>query len=218
MLREITREGKGRGGATKCQDCGNQAKKGCEFIRCRTCCNNKGFRCQTHISSTWVRTSRRRPLHQPQPQTLAQNNNPSPGLEELNKLPAVMSSTAVFRCVRVRSEDDTVDEYAYQTSVNVGGRVFSGVLYDQGPGSFYYNNVVGQSSKGPLNLIHNHPQNQHDHFVGSSMMQSHDDAPTVRPPLIMPPSSADHFSSSSYPLSLGTFRPAISYFPQPKTS
>ncbi|KAK4284772.1 hypothetical protein QN277_001555 [Acacia crassicarpa] len=214
-------EGKGRE-VNKCQDCGNQAKKGCEFMRCRSCCNNKGFRCQTHINSTWAPNSRRRHFH---PQTLTHSNNPSPGIEERNKLPAAMSSAAEFRCVRVRSEDDTVDEYAYQTSVNIGGRVFSGVLYDQGPESlFSYNNynVGGQtSSKAPLNLIHH----QHgDHFMDTSMIQSHavaDAATSTVPPLMIPQlaSSAEQFSSSpSYPLSLGTFRPPVSYFTQPKNS
>ena len=30
---------------------------------------------------------------------------------------------------------EAVDEYAYQTSVKIGGRVFRGILYDQGPES-----------------------------------------------------------------------------------
>lgn len=142
------------------------------------------------------------------------------GLEELNKLPAAMSSPAMFRCVRVRSEDDKVDEYAYQTSVNIGGREFSGVLYDQGPENFFchHNNVnVGQSSKGPLNLIphHAHDDDQHYHLMDTSMIQSHeDDAATtnnVSPLVISHSSSVEHFPSSlSYPLSLGTFRPPLS--------
>lgn len=180
-------------------------------MRCRTCCNNKAFSCQTHINTTWVPICRRRHLHQPHHQTPS-HNSPPLGLEEWNKLPAVMSSKAVFRCVWVRSGDGTVDEYAYQTCVSIGGRVFSGVLYDQGRQSFDYNNV-GQSSKDPLNLNHHSHDDQNHHFIRSttSMIQSHE-AATV------PPSSAEHFSSSSYPLSLATFRPAISYFTPPKTS
>lgn len=53
--------------------------------------------------------------------------------------------------------DDAVDQYAYQTAVNIGGHVFKGILYDQGPDS---NNdyIVGESSTAvagaqPLNLI-----------------------------------------------------------------
>ncbi|PWZ11917.1 Protein SHORT INTERNODES [Zea mays] len=51
--------GSGSGGAT-CQDCGNQAKKGCAHSRCRTCCNSRGFECDTHVRSTWVPAARRR--------------------------------------------------------------------------------------------------------------------------------------------------------------
>lgn len=46
--------------ATACQDCGNQAKKDCEFQRCRTCCKSKGYDCLTHVKSTWVSVARRR--------------------------------------------------------------------------------------------------------------------------------------------------------------
>ncbi|KAG4909616.1 hypothetical protein JHK87_055732 [Glycine soja] len=47
------------GGGISCQDCGNQAKKDCPHMRCRTCCKSRGFDCQTHIKSTWVPASRR---------------------------------------------------------------------------------------------------------------------------------------------------------------
>lgn len=52
------------GGSSRCQDCGNQAKKDCEHFRCRTCCKSRGFQCQTHVSSTWIPVSRRRQRHQ----------------------------------------------------------------------------------------------------------------------------------------------------------
>lgn len=51
--------GSGSGAAT-CHDCGNQAKKGCAHNRCRTCCNSRGFECDTHVRSTWVPAARRR--------------------------------------------------------------------------------------------------------------------------------------------------------------
>ncbi|RCV17926.1 hypothetical protein SETIT_3G259600v2 [Setaria italica] len=51
--------GSGSGAAT-CHDCGNQAKKGCAHNRCRTCCNSRGFECETHVRSTWVPAARRR--------------------------------------------------------------------------------------------------------------------------------------------------------------
>lgn len=54
--------------------------------------------------------------------------------------------------------DDTDEEFAYQTAVNIGGHVFRGILYDQGPESRF--SSAGESSSGggggshqPLNLI-----------------------------------------------------------------
>ncbi|KAF8765781.1 hypothetical protein HU200_008290 [Digitaria exilis] len=52
--------GSGSGAAATCHDCGNQAKKGCVHNRCRTCCNSRGFDCETHVRSTWVPAARRR--------------------------------------------------------------------------------------------------------------------------------------------------------------
>ncbi|KAF0903699.1 hypothetical protein E2562_029071 [Oryza meyeriana var. granulata] len=45
--------GGGRAG-TSCQDCGNNAKKDCSHLRCRTCCRSRGFSCPTHVKSTWL--------------------------------------------------------------------------------------------------------------------------------------------------------------------
>lgn len=52
--------GGGGGGGNSCQDCGNQAKKDCAHMRCRTCCKSRGFQCQTHVKSTWVPATKRR--------------------------------------------------------------------------------------------------------------------------------------------------------------
>ncbi|KAF9682239.1 hypothetical protein SADUNF_Sadunf05G0088200 [Salix dunnii] len=57
MMRSV---GSGVGGSISCQDCGNQAKKDCLHMRCRTCCKSRGFECQTHVKSTWVPASKRR--------------------------------------------------------------------------------------------------------------------------------------------------------------
>lgn len=43
-----------------CQDCGNRAKRDCNYKRCRTCCKGRGFDCTTHVKSTWVPASLRR--------------------------------------------------------------------------------------------------------------------------------------------------------------
>ncbi|XP_076940677.1 protein SHI RELATED SEQUENCE 7-like [Bidens hawaiensis] len=54
------------GNGINCQDCGNQAKKDCQHMRCRTCCRSRGFQCQTHVKSTWVPAAKRRERHQQQ--------------------------------------------------------------------------------------------------------------------------------------------------------
>nr|XP_043608495.1 protein EXPRESSION OF TERPENOIDS 1-like [Erigeron canadensis] len=64
----------GGGGGVNCQDCGNQAKKDCQHMRCRTCCKNRGFLCQTHVKSTWVPASKRRERQQ-QLMSLASQQN-----------------------------------------------------------------------------------------------------------------------------------------------
>ncbi|KAG8656642.1 protein SHI RELATED SEQUENCE 6 isoform X2 [Manihot esculenta] len=46
-----------------CRDCGNRAKKECEYRRCRTCCKSRGYDCAPHIKSTWVPAARRRGRH-----------------------------------------------------------------------------------------------------------------------------------------------------------
>lgn len=56
--------GGGGGGGISCQDCGNQAKKDCSHMRCRTCCKSRGFQCQTHVKSTWVPAAKRREKQQ----------------------------------------------------------------------------------------------------------------------------------------------------------
>ncbi|XP_042403744.1 protein EXPRESSION OF TERPENOIDS 1-like isoform X2 [Zingiber officinale] len=52
------------GGGMSCQDCGNQAKKDCAHLRCRTCCKSRGFPCPTHVKSTWVSAAKRRERQQ----------------------------------------------------------------------------------------------------------------------------------------------------------
>ena len=67
MMRSSSSGGGGGGGGIggiSCQDCGNQAKKDCIHMRCRTCCKSRGFDCQTHVKSTWVPASKRRERQQ----------------------------------------------------------------------------------------------------------------------------------------------------------
>ncbi|KAF8050814.1 hypothetical protein N665_1869s0003 [Sinapis alba] len=188
-----------RQGNMNCQDCGNQAKKDCPHMRCRTCCKSRGFHCQTHVKSTWVPAAKRR---EKQAQLAAlpakrsrepssgggddddgdnddddddENggqgggggsalacirvvNSSSSGLVS-NHLPPEISSPAIFRCIRVSSIDDDEEEYAYQTVVNIGGHVFKGILYDQGPSDHPYSSnhaaaaAAAEASQHHINLL-----------------------------------------------------------------
>lgn len=60
----VMRSGSIGSSGMNCQDCGNQAKKDCAHLRCRTCCKSRGFQCQTHVKSTWVPAAKRRERQQ----------------------------------------------------------------------------------------------------------------------------------------------------------
>ncbi|GAB4839458.1 hypothetical protein Ancab_028980 [Ancistrocladus abbreviatus] len=67
----------GLGGGMNCQDCGNQAKKDCVHLRCRTCCKSRGFDCPTHVKSTWVPAAKRRERQQQLAAAMQQQQQPS---------------------------------------------------------------------------------------------------------------------------------------------
>lgn len=143
----------------KCQDCGNQAKKDCAYSRCRSCCKNKGFNCHTHIRSTWIPADRRRHrMDHPSDQHHLHEHKRHKQINTISssdefKFPAVTSSMTTLTCVQVRSMDETVNETAYQTSVEIGGHVFSGILYDQGPDEQSFNNIHPLDQQQNLNLF-----------------------------------------------------------------
>jgi LRP1 type putative zinc finger protein len=272
----MMRRGRGVMGSSRCQDCGNQAKKDCVYMRCRTCCKNKGFRCETHVKSTWVPLYRRRQRqqllaavlpqnlqgHNPKRHTqipssgtvshtsksfafaqcdfmgtlkfpfslvallLESNSNkhisieegrPRPpylslhllllhysycwvfiylfiysGSKDQANLPAEVHSMATFCCIRVSSMGDAVDEYAYQTSVNIGGHVFRGILYDQGPESRY--STAGEGSSLAL---------EQPNLATASTTNS-----ANAEPLILASSSPFHFNA---------FMPGKQFLPRPKS-
>ncbi|PKA53479.1 hypothetical protein AXF42_Ash020902 [Apostasia shenzhenica] len=180
---------RGSVGGMSCQDCGNQAKKDCVHMRCRTCCKSRGFQCPTHVKSTWVPASKRRERQQQLASAAASLQHPqqhqaspthhraggsavaigvgeaskrprevsssrllttattSGGAEKALSFPAEVSSPAVFRCVRVSPMDEAAGQMAYQTAVSIGGHVFKGILYDQGPE--YLQHPAGESSSSP---------------------------------------------------------------------
>ncbi|XAR64160.1 hypothetical protein NMG60_11024401 [Bertholletia excelsa] len=216
--RSMMRQG---GGGVNCQDCGNQAKKDCVHLRCRTCCKSRGFQCDTHVKSTWVPAARRRErqqqvaiVHQqqqrlqhpdqpPRQQQLMslRGENPKRQREhtglEMTHFPAEVSSPAVFRCVRVSSMDDADEQYAYQTAVNIGGHLFKGILYDQGAESHYggrESSSAGGSGGGqPFNLI---------------------TAPTTAATTSNP--AVTMLDPSLYPAPLSAFMAGTQFFPPPR--
>ncbi|KAK2392598.1 protein EXPRESSION OF TERPENOIDS [Trifolium repens] len=164
------------GGGMNCQDCGNQAKKDCTHLRCRTCCKSRGFHCQTHVKSTWVPASKRRERQQQHHLSMLQHFH-RPKLRhshthqqqqgfELGQFPPEVSSPGVtFKCVRVSSLDGPDhDQCAYQTAVNIGGHVFKGILYDQGPSSLYTAPIHEGSSGG----VHHHQPQQLDFLTAAT--------------------------------------------------
>ncbi|KAL8474924.1 hypothetical protein ACS0TY_031368 [Phlomoides rotata] len=213
------------GGGISCQDCGNQAKKDCPHMRCRTCCKSRGFQCQTHVKSTWVPAAKRRERQQQQLTTLqretssgkrqrenpssSSNPNPNPnplvctriptttsGLE-VGNFPAEVSSEVVFRCVRVSGAiDDAQDQFAYQTAVNISGHVFKGILYDQGLESHY---MPGETSSGGGGSV-TAPQTQPFKLATGSST-----------------SAAPFLDTSLYPPPINSFITGTQFFPPPRS-
>ncbi|KAK4393982.1 protein EXPRESSION OF TERPENOIDS 1 [Sesamum angolense] len=75
----------GGAGGISCQDCGNQAKKDCAHMRCRTCCRSRGFQCQTHVKSTWVPAAKRRERQQQQQLEALQQNQRQESRQETQR-------------------------------------------------------------------------------------------------------------------------------------
>lgn len=139
-----------------CIDCGNRAKKECQFSRCRTCCKNRGYNCVTHVKSTWIPASRRRDrktvgegddgggssesssyggkrprLDVPKQSNFEASSHPQEA-EFKKSLPGKVRAPAVFRCIRVTAITDGEAEVGYQATVNISGHVFKGLLYHHG--------------------------------------------------------------------------------------
>ncbi|MED6118372.1 hypothetical protein PIB30_002079 [Stylosanthes scabra] len=230
----VMRSSSGGGGGTasggvNCQDCGNQAKKDCAHLRCRTCCKSRGFQCQTHVKSTWVPAAKRRERQQQlaalQQQQLrsdtcskrhrdthhqqALDSLPCPppvptitttGLE-LGQFPSEVSSSAVFRCVKVSAIDSPDEQYAYQTAVNIGGHLFKGILYDQGPQGPYTTAIVAEPSSGPAEPHHQHQQQQLSLITAATTT-----------------TAGNPFEPSSlYPAPLNAFMAGTQFFPPPRS-
>ncbi|KAK4746271.1 hypothetical protein SAY87_012583 [Trapa incisa] len=235
-MRQQTGGGSGLGGGTiNCQDCGNQAKKDCAHLRCRTCCKGRGFQCQTHVKSTWVPAAKRRERQQqllasattqqhphqqfqlidhpkrqredPPPGRHHQQlaTRPSSGLEVGQQFPAQVSSPAVFRCVRMSGMEDADEELAYQTSVNIAGHVFKGTLYDHGPDSRRYVTIEG----GEGSSRGGGPQQFNLTATGSTEATGSAAVSTAGNPTMIDP--------AMYPAPLNAFMAGTQFFPPPRS-
>ncbi|XP_042421313.1 uncharacterized protein LOC122009278 isoform X1 [Zingiber officinale] len=97
-----------------CRDCGNQAKKDCVYLRCRTCCKSRGFDCPTHVKSTWIPAAKRRERQQqlaaaPQPEfTSCDGTEPSKRQRELAAVSTqpttAIAAASTFGCWRATGE------------------------------------------------------------------------------------------------------------------
>ena len=123
----------------------------------------------------------------------------------------------MFRCVRVSSIEDADDEYAYQTAVNIGGHVFRGILYDQGPESGYNMAVAaGESSSGAgvqsLNLV----TGGHSAAINTATIAANASGCSVT--AASSSSSAAFLDPSSlYASPLNTFMAGTQFFPNPRS-
>ncbi|GFY80322.1 lateral root primordium (LRP) protein-like protein [Actinidia rufa] len=202
LVDEPTRSGfvmmRSGGGGISCQDCGNQAKKDCTHMRCRTCCKSRGFQCHTP-------TSRAPGFPQPNAargqQQIASLHQQQRGWRWRN-FPAEVNSAAVFRCVRVSAMNNGGDdEYAYQTAVNIGGHVFKGILYDQGAESQY---MAGESSSGTASGLN---------LIGTAAAT---DSSAVTATAADSPAAA-FLDPSLFPAPLNTFMSGTQFFPHPRS-
>ncbi|KAL6554787.1 hypothetical protein OROGR_006045 [Orobanche gracilis] len=222
----------GGGGSRSCQDCGNQAKKDCAHMRCRTCCKSRGFPCPTHVKSTWVSAAKRRERQQlattmqqhhergtreRESSGKRQRENPASASNslvctrihsntsglEVGHFPSEVSSEAVFRCVRVSPIDDAEDQFAYQTAVNICGHVFKGILYNQGAESQY--TAAGETSSGGGSVSAGGSAQQLNLIVGASATSTNT---SVAFPFLDP---------SLNPAPINTFTTGTQFFTPPRS-
>ncbi|KAK4490293.1 hypothetical protein RD792_000960 [Penstemon davidsonii] len=191
-------------------------------MRCRTCCKSRGYQCNTHVKSTWIPAAKRRERQQqvtvggevPKRLRESSGGGGSGGVStlargttsrlpptsnsgfELGHFPPEVNCSAVFRCVRVSAMDDADEHLAYHTAVGIGGHVFKGILYDQGPEHGYPGGGGGGESSS--NLIS---------AIGPT---------TVATTATNYPNVTMNENSSVYPTPLNAFMAGTQFFPPPR--
>lgn len=131
---------------------------------------------------------------------------------ELRQFPHELNSPAVFQCVKVNTMETPEEQYAYQTAVNIGGHVFKGILYDQGPDAPNYNNTHGggRGSSAAVSAADDDDNNQN-----LNLMTAASTTMAIAPVITV----ANPFDASMYPnMPLNTFMAAgTQFFPPPRS-
>lgn len=106
------------------------------------------------------------------------------------------------------SVDDAEDQFAYQTAVNIGGHVFKGILYDQGPENQYM--AAGESSSGGGSASHQH------NLIGAAGTST-SAATSGGGGAAAAPEGSSYLDPSLYPAPLNTFMAGTQFFPPPRS-
>ncbi|KAL9262111.1 EXPRESSION OF TERPENOIDS 1-like protein [Drosera capensis] len=150
----------GSGAGIFCQDCGNQAKKDCPHMRCRTCCKSRGLPCSTHVRSTWVPAAKRRERQQQLAALQQQQERIHGGGESSNKRlrnenePAASNSSSLV-CTRLTPPTSGMEVGVMPSELN-SEAVFRCVRVsstDEGEDHYAYQtavNICGHVFKGIL--------------------------------------------------------------------
>lgn len=109
MMKSSFTSGSGEG--ISCKDCGNQAKKDCIHMRCRTCCKSRGFECQTHVKSTWVSASKRR--ERPKQISILQQQEQHKQIQPEHKRLRENLTSSSLPCTRLVVPSNTSGRYVY---------------------------------------------------------------------------------------------------------
>lgn len=99
----------------------------------------------------------------------------------------------------MNSIEESSEQYAYQTAVNIGGHVFKGVLYDQGPDSNYTSTSGGGEGCSDR-------ADQHLNLTTATTTTGTGN-----------PSASILDPSSLYPTSFNAFMSGTHFFPSPRS-
>lgn len=103
--------------------------------------------------------------------------------------------------------DGPDEQYAYQTSVNIGGHVFKGILYDQGP-DHHYNTTLSGGESSTISVGPEQQQQQPQQQTQLNLVTA--STTTTTTPNIP-------FDPSLYPLPFTTFMAGTQFFPTPRS-